>query len=947
MSNKYPGNFITADASTGYSIFSNGSGYLSSSGTVNWSSYTNLTIETWIYPTNVANGTQAIVGTSQTGSDGYSFVYFYSDGRLGVGITGTNEIVSAAGTIKSNTWQHVAVVKTGSTTTMYVNGISVATGTTGVWSNNTRVVWIGAGAGVRYLGYISNLRLSLGTALYSGTSTTAANFNLPTQFINNATTSLLTCQSPTFVDNSTNAYTITTTNYIVISSFAPFGAYQGLNPALGSGAPGIWTLDQAAYLQANRLWPIYDPYYNYTTLMMHGNGANGAQNNTFLDSSTNNFTITRNGNTTQGTFTPFSQPAGYWTAYSNTSSSYVQTPASSLATITGGNLTATSVFTAEGWFNLPGSMQIWGDMNPTANNTTFAVSVNSSGNPTLGYFNGSSFITSTSTGAITFNTWVHIAWVVNTGTVYFYINGIAAGTGSVGTASGSTGYTAFFGANNSFAAGYISNFRVTRAVRYTSNFAPSTTPLTADANTSLLVFQNNRFVDNSTNNFTLTGGAGAVIQPQSPFNVPVPYDVNVVGGSGYFNGSTDYLSVPANSAFTFPSNFTIEAWVYITGTPSTSDAFIATNNAVGGWGFKLLTTTGNITLACDDRSSAYFGTTTQLKQNTWYHVAWVHFGATTGDYLYINGVMSGSSSGRSLSAASSTTTIGAANVNNYYVPGYITNVRIIKGQALVTAGNNFTPPTSPTTATTVGWTGANVATSITGTVSLLTSCTNAGIYDNTCKNVFQTVDAAQVSTTQSKYGGASISCVTSTASGAYPVASANNNIHAFYTGDFTVEAWIYLTTSTFDYSGSVSVINYGSGGANGPLGTATTWTLQVLNTCTGLRFYRYDGTTETYYDFASAVGTIPITQWVHVAVARKGGVMRGFVNGVAISNAVSTTLSYSPTSVNKLYLGIASGGGGANQYYRFPGYIDDARVTNGIGRYTATFTPPTSQLQDQ
>jgi hypothetical protein len=49
-----------------------------------------------------------------------------------------------------------------------------------------------------------------------------------------------------------------------------------------------------------------DPNFNQTVLLLHGDGTNGAQNNTFLDSSSNTFTITRNGNTTQGTFSPFS-----------------------------------------------------------------------------------------------------------------------------------------------------------------------------------------------------------------------------------------------------------------------------------------------------------------------------------------------------------------------------------------------------------------------------------------------------------------------------------------------------------------------------------------------------------------------------------------------------------------------------------------------------------------
>ena len=66
-----------------------------------------------------------------------------------------------------------------------------------------------------------------------------------------------------------------------------------------------------------------DAQFNYVTMLLHGDGTNGAQNNTFLDSSTNNFTITRNGNTTQGTFTPYGDnwsnymTSGYLTTASN------------------------------------------------------------------------------------------------------------------------------------------------------------------------------------------------------------------------------------------------------------------------------------------------------------------------------------------------------------------------------------------------------------------------------------------------------------------------------------------------------------------------------------------------------------------------------------------------------------------------------------------------------
>ena len=50
---------------------------------------------------------------------------------------------------------------------------------------------------------------------------------------------------------------------------------------------------------------LVDPYFENVALLLHGDGTNGGQNNTFIDGSTNNFTITRNGNTTQGSFNPY------------------------------------------------------------------------------------------------------------------------------------------------------------------------------------------------------------------------------------------------------------------------------------------------------------------------------------------------------------------------------------------------------------------------------------------------------------------------------------------------------------------------------------------------------------------------------------------------------------------------------------------------------------------
>lgn len=88
-----------------------------------------------------------------------------------------------------------------------------------------------------------------------------------------------------------------------------------------------------------------DPYFFYNTLLLPGNGTNGAQNNTFLDSSTNNFTVTRNGNTTQGTFTPY---GSNWSNNFGGSTNYYLTIPSGQTPL---NL-STGDFTVECWVNL-------------------------------------------------------------------------------------------------------------------------------------------------------------------------------------------------------------------------------------------------------------------------------------------------------------------------------------------------------------------------------------------------------------------------------------------------------------------------------------------------------------------------------------------------------------------------------------------------------------------
>jgi hypothetical protein len=84
---------------------------------------------------------------------------------------------------------------------------------------------------------------------------------------------------------------------------------------------------------------VLDPYFTYTTLLLHGDGTNNANNHAFVDSSNNNFTITRNGNATQGTFSPFGDN---WSNFFDGNGDYLSFTGSS-------NLTAAGDFTFECW----------------------------------------------------------------------------------------------------------------------------------------------------------------------------------------------------------------------------------------------------------------------------------------------------------------------------------------------------------------------------------------------------------------------------------------------------------------------------------------------------------------------------------------------------------------------------------------------------------------------
>jgi hypothetical protein len=678
-----------------------------------------------------------------------------------------------------------------------------------------------------------------------------------------------------------------------------------LNPALGNAAPGVWRLNDVLKNIKAGTWPSYDPYFENTTLLLHGNGTNGGQNNTFQDSSTNNFTITRNGNTTQGTFSPFSVGAGYWSNYFDGSGDYLTLPSSSNLAM------GTGDFCIE-MFVFPGSsstQNLFTNANSsTGGDTGLGIFIRNTTQVRLASWN-TAFL-DTGSNAIVTNQWNHVAVCRSGTTASIFVNGTRQATGTVSNNFSSTNafYVGTAVSGGDQLTGYISNLR---AVKGSAVYDPSqtsitvpTAPLTAITNTQLLTCQDNRFRDASGNTFTITVSGNTSVQAFSPFAPTAAWSASTNGGSGYFDGSGDYLTTAAGVNLG-SSDFTIEYWVY-TNTSGDFTPLCQWGGSTSNWilqyqsGRFIFYYRENGTTSPD---YSVAGSST-VKPYAWTHVAVSRTGSTLS--IFVNGTREGTTSITRTIGNNRGFDVGRNGDNLQYCNGYVSGARVVAGSYVYDATQStLTVPTSPPTAVT--------------NTGLLLNFTNAAIIDNTAKNVLETVADAQISTAQSKFGGASLYF---DGTGDYLLAPSTPNF-AFGTGDFTVEMWLYPTASFG--SGGVNIVGINSSGGGLFVGGTNKIAWNLFGT----------GDLVAFSSFTSSYNNV----WTHVAYTRSGTTGRLFINGTQQASGTDST-NYTVTT--NFAIGAANNG---NQAYT--GYIDDLRITKGIARYTSNFTPQTSQWQDQ
>lgn len=176
---------------------------------------------------------------------------------------------------------------------------------------------------------------------------------------------------------------------------------------------------------------------------------------------------------------------------------------------------------------------------------------------------------------------------------------------------------------------------------------------------------------------------------------------------------------------------------------------------------------------------------------------------------------------------------------------------------------------------------------------------------------------AQVDTAQSKFGGASMLF---DGTDDYVLANGSSDF-TFGTGDFTIDFWFRATSVT----GSRTLIDFRNAGGNQVLPN-------IYLNGTSLRYFVSNA------DRITGATVVAVDTWYHVALARSSGSTKLFLNGTQEGSTYTDSNDYVAPTTNRPSLGLNSDLSTTD----FSGHIDEVRVSKGIARWTANFTPPTS-----
>ena len=655
----------------------------------------------------------------------------------------------------------------------------------------------------------------------------------------------------------------------------------------------------------------------YTTLLATADGT--SDNNNITDSSTNNHSITVNGDAYAGTFSPYRH--GGYSAYFGTGGSERITIEGTKSTLAGAN----ADFSIGAWIY------------PTAGNDKWIYSTNVSNNNQAGWHDlylegstklvwrhsdGSTHRSMMSTNPVSLNEWSYILINRTSNVTYMYINGSLVVQNSdmtyalyTHTNAPSIGIRRFYdnGTTGLDFEGYITDVHVKTAAISSPTTVP-TERAVADSDTWLLTAHLPYFGDGSSNNYTVSAYNNVSTKPYTQYD-NLEYASADHGGSVFIEANGGHLSGTLSSGG-LGTTFTVEMWIYDDGTGgnTTYGGYFTTTDIGSQYGIQLRrygayifnSTTGtNLTWnANGDPFATIFGI-------GWHHVAAVHNGSTFKVYV----------DGKEVISTSDSHTYSSVNYKvgqpwlyqsdgSQQAKAYISDLRINKSAIY---SGEFTPPTAPLSST--------------GT-ELHIKGTDASIIDKSQNGNLKMFGNTTGSTTQVKFAGSkSMYCAGSLHDKV--IAYAARDVDIPNNGEYTFEAWCYFNS----VSGVIHMLSSGD------------VTNRIAFELRNSKLAAMVGGSV----IQSGSQVLSTGQWYHLAISRVTGspysTTRFFVNGNLDQTATNYQQSFAIGGFNEWIIGSPSPNNIGNGYNEVTGYMQDVRFTEGLVRYTANFTPPTKSLE--
>ena len=589
-------------------------------------------------------GTRWIFGRKHSAGD---VIYYWN---------GSDVFTTNSGTISANQWSHLAWSKDGTTLRMFVNGVlaHTQTGVTGSFTSSLITIGENSDGFEDYQGYISNLRVVQGTALYT------SNFTPPTAALTNTGQ---TAGAPaysdygygTFLRAAVNAFDGSTstraepddnkTIYFDFSHVNPTGTLLNFNG--NSKLPTYLNQGGDTAGDGIRSNPIYHAFDGSTSTYCDMTYLNGQFSRlTFENPITNvtNITIGYDGegdpgynggnNQTSTSFNGSRQTVQLYngSAITLTDLDFISRPGSGVCrlydvTITVGG-TATTL-TLDGGVSVSSSLRTYLDKAGSPGSNHFTVNTQQLG------------------GSVPSGGWLTINGVSKLKQIALYHQ------------SGSSSVELF-------------------AVEVDGSILVDGSGGTTG--TMLLTAQGGSITDASDSNLSITvnGDAAAAVGGTNT----VAY--NAAGGYFDFDGTNDYIQLPTNSDLTFAGDFSYETWLWTDVQPASNHIWSLPNGQT--FQFTTLNSQQELIYYSDQTSNQSFG---PLANNTWAHYVITKSGNTITGYL--NGAQAWTSTpGSSATHNFSAVSIGYRTFNSdntFYWDGRMGEIRIYP--RALTAGQVF------------------------------------------------------------------------------------------------------------------------------------------------------------------------------------------------------------------------------------------------------------------